>query len=154
MLKEEWEDAIKNFDITLKHTVALQPIYWKARRQKAICHMALKQWDKAAFDLKLFTKRKFEQGNPNLEWRRQAFYNYGKVLIELERYDDALSALDAAAVLDEHLSVSQAELLRFRGIAKKEIGKNGFVKDLKDAADLGDKIAKSLLKEMQKPKVK
>lgn len=145
VIKEEWEEAIENYDITLKHTVALQPIYWKARRQKSICHIKLKQWDKAAFDLKLFTKRTFTDDNPNKEWKKQAFFNYAVVLQEMDETDDILKSLDAALELPEHPSVSIAEILRTRGLAKQKMGKNGFIKDLKDASDLGDKIAKGAL---------
>ena len=153
-IQEDWENAIKNYDITLKNTVALQPIYWKARRQKAYCHIQLKQWEKAAFDLKLFTKRPFDTDNPNYPWLKQAYYQYGMVLVELENYDEALASLDAAVNLPAHSSVSDAELLRYRGIAKQKIGKNGFIKDLKDASDLGDKIATTLLKELSQAKAK
>jgi len=144
-IQGEWEEAIKNFDITLKHTVALQPIYWKARRQKASCHIELKQWDKAAFDLKLFTKRAFNEDNPNFEWKKQAYYNYALVQLELDDMSDVLRCLDEAMALPDHPTVSTAEILRTRGITKQKMGKNGFIKDLKDAADLGDKIAKGLL---------
>ena len=153
VIKEEWEEAIENYDITLKHTVALQPIYWKARRQKSICHIKLKQWDKAAFDLKLFTKRTFTDDNPNKEWKKQAFFNYAVVLQEMDETDDILKSLDAALELPEHPSVSIAEILRTRGLAKQKMGKNGFIKDLKDASDLGDKIAKGALTARGKKKV-
>lgn len=152
VIKEEWEDAIKNFDITLKNTVALQPIYWKARRQKAICHIELKQWEKAIFDLKLFTKRKFTEDNPNYSWRKQAFYLYAKVLMESDNHVDALAALEEALALPDHPAVVHAELLRMRAVCRIETGKNGFVKDLKDASEMGDKIAAQILKERSKAK--
>lgn len=151
-MQENWEEAIKNFDVTLKHTVALQPIYWKARRQKSLCHIELKQWEKAAFDLKLFTRRKFTEDNPNFAWRKQGFYLYAKVLMEQEEFAEALANLDAALELPEHSAVKDAELLRRRAVCKKETGKNGFIKDLKDASDLGDKIAAAMLKERGKAK--
>ena len=154
IIQEEWEEAIKNFDVTLKHTVALQPIYWKARRQKAICHIELKQWEKAAFDLKLFTKRAFTEDNPNFIWRKQAFFNYGKVLLAMEDYDEALVTLDSAVELIGNKSVIEAELLRTRGVAKKLTGKNGYIKDLKDAADMGDSIAVTMLKDISASKTK
>ena len=153
-LQEEWDEAIKNYDITLKHTVALQPIYWKARRQKAHCHIELKQWAKAAFDLKLFSKRVFPEDNPNFEWKKQAHFNYALVLLEMDETEDVLKNLDAALELPEHPTVNTAEILRTRGMAKQKMGKNGFIKDLKDAADMGDKIAKTVLAERGKSKKK
>lgn len=152
LLQEEWENAIKNFDITLKNTVALQPIYWKARRQKAHCHIQLHQWEKAAFDLKLFTKRKFKEDNPNFSFYKEAFYNYGFVLLQMEEYEDAIKAFDTALEQEDHPAVNDAFIYRHRGLSKEKIGKNGFIKDLKDASDLGDKFATRYLKERGKAK--
>ena len=44
--------------------------------------------------------------------------------------------------------LKEAEILLVRGLAKKEAGKNGYIKDIKDAAKLGDKKAKTLLGQM------
>jgi tetratricopeptide (TPR) repeat protein len=149
MLKEEWAEAIVNFDETIKKSIALQPVYWKSRRLKSQCHINLKEYEKAAFDLKLFTNRRFGKDNPNFGWRRWAYYNYGLVLMELELHKEALVALEKASELPEvNDGIEIASLLRLRGQAKKLAGKNGFVKDIKDAAEMGDKQALALLAEM------
>ena len=141
------EDAVKDLELAIKKAVALQPIYWKARRMKADCHMKLGQYNQAEFDLKLFTKRKFDENNPNFLWRRLAFFNYGLVLLELEKFEEALEAFEECLAIEEgNDSLSEATMLMHRGIAKQKIGKSGFIKDLKQAADLGNKSAKSLLK--------
>ncbi|MBK9734888.1 MAG: hypothetical protein IPO92_07950 [Saprospiraceae bacterium] len=152
MLKEEWMEAILNLDESIKKSIALQTLYWKSRKLKAECHIKLKEWQKAAFDLKLFTSRAFESDNPNKFWVRWSFYQYGLVLLELEEYVDALKAFDKAINLPDNPEdgVDAAELLTYRGIAKQKAGKSGYVKDIKDAAAKGSKKAKSLIKTINK----
>ena len=43
-------------------------------------------------------------------------------------------------------AVTNAEKLRYRGLAKQKAGQNGFKKDIKEAANLGDAEAAELLK--------
>lgn len=147
MIKEEWDDAIINLEESIKKSIALQPVYWKSRKLKAECHIHLKQWDKAAFDLKLFSNRTFKETDANKFWKRWAFYHYGMVLIELEEYVDAIKALDKAVALPEVQDhVLESDILTLRGIAKQKAGKNGYAKDLKDAASKGSIKAANLLK--------
>ncbi|KXK37793.1 MAG: hypothetical protein J5I52_11985 [Saprospiraceae bacterium] len=151
MLREEWEIAIENLDESIKKSIALQTLYWKSRRLKSECHIKLKEWQKAAFDLKLFTNRKFAEDDPNKYWLRWAYYHYGIVLLELEDFQEALKAFDKAADLPEvNDGVSEVDILTFRGIAKQKTGKSGYVKDIKEAAAKGGKRAKSMLKNIQK----
>ncbi|HPK08848.1 MAG TPA: hypothetical protein P5235_01315 [Saprospiraceae bacterium] len=146
MIKEDWSGAIENFDEAIKKSIALQPLYWKSRRLKAECHIKLKEYDKAAFDLKLFTNRNFSKDNPNYGWKRWAYFYYGYVLLELDQNKEALEAFERASELPEvNDGIQKAALLRLRGEAKRKAGKNGFVKDIKDAAEMGDDIAKELL---------
>jgi Tfp pilus assembly protein PilF len=149
MLKEEWEEAINNLEETIKKSIAHQPVYWKARKLKAECHIQLKQWDKAAFDLNLFTNRSFKNDDPNKFWRRWAFYQYGVVLMMQESYADAIKAFDKALSLPEVADdIKEADILTLRGEAKQKAGKTGYAKDLKDAASKGSKKATNLLKRM------
>ncbi|MBC7886037.1 MAG: hypothetical protein H7X99_11225 [Saprospiraceae bacterium] len=150
MSKEEWKEAIENLDESIKKSIALQTLYWKSRKLKAECHIQLKEWQKAAFDLKLFTTRTFETDNPNKFWLRWAFYQYGLVLMELEDFPEALRSFDKASNLPVVADgISEADLLTYRGIAKQKAGKNGYVKDIKDAAKKGGKKAKHILKSLQ-----
>lgn len=149
ILEEHWEEAIEDLETTIKLSVALQSIYWKSRRKKAMCHMKLNQFEKAEFDLKLFTRRNFTEDDPNFEWVPWANYQYGLVLNEVEKYDEALVELEKAKEsLDKLKGIDTPEFLRNMGIAKKNAGKNGYIKDLKEASKLGDKKAKELLKEL------
>lgn len=145
--EKSYEEAIKDFDKCLKCSVALQEIYWKARRLKSFCHIQLKQYELAEFDLKLFCNRKFSENSSLNYWKEWAFFHYGTVLLELEKYTEALEAFEnALAIENEKNNISQAEKLRYRGIAKQKAGKNGFISDFKEAADLGDKPSKEILK--------
>lgn len=149
MLEENWTDAIQDFEMTTKYAIALQPVYWKARRLKAQCHIKLKEWNKAEFDLRFYTKRSFEKEDPNFVWRRWAFYHYGLVLMELGKYSDAIAAFDQSLVqVSTFGQIEDAQLYKWRGLAKHKAGKTGFAKDLKEASKLGDKQATTLLKEL------
>lgn len=148
--EKNWAEAIEDLDKAIKLSVALQPIYWNARRLKSICHMNQKEFDKAEFDLKLFTKRVFTEDNPNFKWNTWAHYQYAEVLMELEKYEEALEEYEKASAEDSPAikGIPKALIIRKRALAKKELGKNGVLADLKQASDLGDKVAVKLLKEM------
>lgn len=149
MSEESWEEAIVDFEQAIKLSVALQPIYWEARRKKAVCHMNVDEYAKAEFDLKLFTNRKFKDTNPNIHYKPWAQYFYGEVLMELEKYEEALEAFELASSDDNPpiKDIPKGQIIRQRALAKQELGKNGVVADLKQASELGDKIATKLLKE-------
>lgn len=147
MFEKDWEAAVEDFQQAIKLSVALQPIYWKARRLKALCHIKLKQYEDAEFDLKLFTKRKFKETNPNYSWLATANYYYGEVLSELENYEEALLAFEKATE-SELKGVKKAVAIRKKAIVKQELGQNGYISDLKEAADLGDAVAERLLSEV------
>lgn len=148
LVNKDFEPAIADFDQAVKKSVALEPIHWKGRRLKGYCHIMIKQYHKAIFELKLFTSRSFPADNPNEFWKRWAFFYYGVALMEVENYTEALAAFDAASKLEVVKDgVEPKDILRNRGICKQKSGKNGYIKDIKDAAALGDTIATSMLKE-------
>lgn len=150
ILKSEWQQAIENLDESIKKSIALQTLYWKSRKLKAECHIQLKEWQKAAFDLKLFTNRSFDKNDPNRYWIRWANYNYGLILIELEEYLEAMKAFDKAAEAPDVMDgISEADILTNRGLAKQKAGKSGYAKDIKDAAAKGGKKAKNILKSLK-----
>lgn len=149
IINDDLENAINDLELTLKKSIALQPIYWTARRVKADCLIKEERFEEAAFDLKLFTNRKFTEDNPNYKWRKEALSTYGKVLLDLEQYDEALKAFDAAFDIEENADGKDSgRRLYFRGVAKQRAGKSGFIKDIKKAADLGISEAADLLAEI------
>jgi len=146
IVKDEFQEAIDNLELVCKKSLALQPIYWKARRSKADCHFKLKQFEKAEFDLKLFTKRNFADDDPNFGWKRHAFYNYGRVLFELEKFADAISAFQSALEIENGIdNIPMEDIYFYLGSSKKKAGKNGYVSDLKKASEMGSKSAKKVL---------
>jgi len=145
--KNELDNAIESLDLAIKKSVALQAIHWTSRRLKGKMHLRKAEFKKAEFEYKLFTKRKFPKGNANIMWRREAFFDYGRVLLGLEDYAEAVNAFESSLDLEEgNDKIPDAEKLRFRGIAKQKAGQNGFKKDIKEAANMGDKEAEELLK--------
>lgn len=146
MMDEEWEKAILDWTHVIKKTIPLQPLYWQARRTKANCHFYLRQFDKAAVELKFFTNRKFTADNPNYKWRKDAFFKYGQALLEVGDLKDSLKAFNTAIDLGaEEKEQPEADQLLYRGIARHRVGESGFAKDWKQAAKLGSKQASELL---------
>jgi len=149
ILDGEKEAALKSFESAIKKSVALQSIHWKARRSKGKIHLELEQFEKAAFDLKLFANRKFDKENPNYKWNKEGHFLYGKSLLGLEKYIEAIEQFELALDQDEdQYEIATSEILRYRGLAKKQAGQNGYIKDIKDAAEMGDSEAVELLKEI------
>jgi tetratricopeptide (TPR) repeat protein len=147
---KDFDAAVQDFDQAIKKSVALETIHFKARRIKAYTHMQLLEYDKAVYELGLVTKRTFKEGDDNVFWRRWALYYYGKALMACEKFDLAIDAFDNALKLPElDDNIKEIDLLRNRAICKKNAGKNGFLKDLKDALSKGDSQADLLLKEYQ-----
>lgn len=140
-------EAIEALGFAIKTSVALQAIHWKSRRLKGGLHLDLGEFEKAEFELKLFTKRKFDETNPNYIWNKFGFFIYGKTLVGLEKYNEAVEAFEHALDIDhEQENLPDSVILRFRGLAKQKAGQNGYIKDIKDAAEMGDKEAAELLK--------
>lgn len=146
IIKEDYAEAIDQLELVCKKSLALQSIYWKARRLKADCHFKIKEYDKAEFDLKLFTKRHFEETDPNYAWKRHALYFYGRVLFEQEKFAEAIPVFQEAIDQEEGIDTIPLEDMYFHlGSSKKNAGKNGYVSDLKKASDMGSKFAVAAL---------
>lgn len=144
------EEAIECYEETLKKSVALQSLYWRARLRKAECHIDLKQWEPAIFDLKFFTKRGFQKDDSNLQRRPRAFALYGKVLFETGDYETALLNLDKALQMSDEISkeFDRQEALFYRAITKHKLGKKDFKSDLQAASDQGHTKAIEYLSEL------
>jgi len=146
-LQKKFKEAIHDFDMTIKTSIPLEPIYFQARRFKAECHFELKDYEGALADLKYFCNRNFKDGNPNIPYKRQVWFNYGKALLEVGEYEKAFNAFDQVLILEEGKDrISDADKYLYRGIAREKAGKNGFIKDWKEAEKLGSKKATKLLK--------
>ncbi len=146
---EDYEDAVQDLASAIKGSIPLQPMYWQARRMKADCHFKLDEYDKAATELKFFTRREFSPDDPNYRWRKRAFFNYGRALMETGKYADAIAAFDNSLSIEGvDDDIQDAEPLLYRGIALKKAGKAGFRKDWEEAANRGSKRAAELLEQV------
>lgn len=142
------EQAIENFELTLKKSVALETLYWKARLKKAECHIELGQWEKAEFDLKFYTKRKFAADNSNNFKKAYSFVLYASVLHEQGKNTEALEEVKKAMETPEaqrKKSYSLSDALYTQGMIRKSMGKRDFKKILKNAAAEGSKEAEEVL---------
>ncbi len=136
--QEKYQEAIDQLELACKKSLALQSIYWKARRLKADCHIKLEQWEKAEFDLKLFSKRNFSKDNDNYGYKRHALYFYGRTLVEQEKYVEAIAAFDSALKIEDGIdNIPVEDIYFYLGTAKKLGGKTGYTKDFKKATELG-----------------
>ena len=145
MRQEQWEEALEDLDMTTKKAIALQPVYWKARRRKAYCYINLGQYENAAKELMLFTKRNYEKDNPNYAYLRECYAKYAEVLIKLDRPEEALEAIVKGIELtDQEEYAPEKRLLTLRGLAKHKLGEGG-QDDLQRAAELGSDEAEKLL---------
>ncbi|HMP29250.1 MAG TPA: tetratricopeptide repeat protein, partial [Saprospiraceae bacterium] len=144
-------DAAKNdFDQAIKKSVALEAVHWKSRRLKGYVHYQLKEFDRAIFELRLFTNRNFAEDDTNHGWKRWAYYHYGLALLDNQNFEEAVEAFNKAAdLLDVRDDVAKEDILRNRALSKKQAGKNGYIKDLKEASELGDAKSVVLLKEIK-----
>lgn len=141
------EGAIEDFGMTIKTSIPLQPIYWKARRAKANCHMLLDDLEGATQDLKFFSKRNFPNDHPCKPYKREMTFHYGKALLKAGQAEEALDVFNTVFEIKEGKDkISDADKYLYRGIARKSAGKNGFLKDWKEAQKLGSKKATELLK--------
>jgi tetratricopeptide (TPR) repeat protein len=146
--RKQYDKAIKDFEATIKNSIALQEIQWNSRLLVAECYSIKGNLKKAIFNLKLFTNRKFPPGSRLHAFKKKALFDYAEVLIRTEAYEGALKAIEKAMNLpseSESSTISMDQLLTLRGKARHLIGAQGFAADWKKAADLGSKEAKELL---------
>ena len=144
-LEKDFEGAISDFESCCKFAIAWQSVYWRSRRKKAEAHIKLKQFDKAEFDLRYLTNRKFNENDPNYSWVRWSHFQYGKVLAKLDRPEDAVKQFDLAIKLPSKGRVPDKSILFTRGDVKQKAGFSGFKADFTAAADLGHKTAQNRL---------
>jgi len=146
--KEEWQEAISDLSLAIKTSLALQDIHWAARRMKGECHLKLNQYEEAEFEFRFFNKRVFKEKSPNAKYVRTTLFNHGKVLLELQKYPEAIATFDRLMKLEtsaDNSNITEADILVYRGISRKSAGKNGFKSDWNAAKKLGSEHAIQLL---------
>jgi len=78
MLKNEWENAVQDFDNTIKLSLAVQPIHWLARLRKGECLYHAKRYAEAIPELKFFLQKKFAESDPCFRFRPKAEFLMGE----------------------------------------------------------------------------
>lgn len=122
MKQGELRKAIEDFDKAIRNSIAHEAIYWKSRKLKGECHIQLQEYAKAAFEFKLFTKRNFAESDPNRDALKDAFFLFGRALLESGKPDEALKALNNAKKLKVGKeSFSQAEWKTYHQQAKEAV---------------------------------
>ncbi len=139
--------ALEYLENTVRKSVALESLHWRARLKKAECHIELQEFDKAAFELKFFTSRKFEKGDPNIRRRAKAYALYGHVYYELGEHENAIAAIDKAfqQYTPDSKDFNEQESFYYKALAKKMLGKKDYLEDLKKASAAGFAPASELL---------
>lgn len=150
IMQKKDAEAIVELTKAIKQSIPLQPIHWNARRLKAECHLRREEFKEAATELKFFTQRAFTEDNPNFEKLRKAWYNYGKALMALNEFSEAQKAFNNALEAKRFEGdVSDAEIYLNRGLALRQGGQSGYLRDWKTAADQGLARAAELLEEVK-----
>lgn len=72
MIKNDWDNAVLDFDQTIKKSLAVQPIHWLARLRKGDSLFHAKRYKEAIPELKFFLQRKFQESDPNLRFKSKA----------------------------------------------------------------------------------
>lgn len=110
--QNDFAGAIPDLEKAHKTSIPLQPIYWKARRVKAECHLKLQEYANAVAELKLVTQREFTPFDSNYKWRRKAWYNYGQALLATGDKVEAIKALQAAIhIPDGEGNITDADIM-------------------------------------------
>jgi tetratricopeptide (TPR) repeat protein len=145
--KQDLQGAIADLTKAISTSIPHQSVYWSARRLKGELHLQLDEFSKTIFELKLVTKRKFKEDDPNYKWQKNALYNYGRALFESGEYDKAVEAFNCMFEFDasREEAPSKADQFFNRGLARQKAGESGYVNDLKEAAERGSAKAAELL---------
>lgn len=146
MMHSAFASALADLEMALKTSIPHQPVYWKARRLKGEAHLEREEFTLAEQDLRLFIKRNFKTEDSNFAWRRKVWYNYGRALLGLSRFQEAAEAFHQAVELESAKgNLPLSDCLYHRGIALKKAGKEGYHSDLDAAAKQGSERAARML---------
>ena len=140
------QEAIDDLGMVYKYSVAVQAIYWQARRTKAELHLQLEQWEEAVKEMKFFLAKNFDPQDPNYEAVNEIRLEYAKVLYRLERYDEALEAFNEVAELESDDTIDMAcEANCYKGNILKAKGKQGYKRNFARANELNSSFAEKLM---------
>lgn len=150
LVKKDYRNALADLEKAIKNSIPHQPVFWSARRLKGEIHLLLEEYQEAIFELKLVTKRKFRNDDPNAKWQIRALFNYGKALYFTGEYAEAVSVFDQLMTMEQEgkMIPPKSQQFYYRTLAKKNAGKGGYLSDLKEAATLGSEEASAMLESL------
>jgi tetratricopeptide (TPR) repeat protein len=133
------EEALNYYEKTIPRALAVQGIYWEARREKARVLQDLSKGDLAMAEYRLLTKKQFPSEDPNFEKRGEDAIAYTKLLLEKEESEQACDVLDG--ILEGNLQGlsdnNLAELYYLRSQSRLLSNKKGHKQDLETAEKFG-----------------
>lgn len=133
------EEAVKYYDISLPRALAVQPIYWETRREKAKALIEMGQREKAMAEYKLLCRKEFNSTDSNYEKRGEDVIIYTKLLIEKGEFNVSVELLDG--ILESNFkdlpTQTVAELFYLRSVSKLNANKKGYKQDLETAGKMG-----------------
>jgi tetratricopeptide (TPR) repeat protein len=140
MLKNDWEGAASDFDLSIKRSVALQPVHWLSRLKKGECLFHAKKYAEAAAELKLYLMRNFTPSDPNYTRRHRASILLGKALVATRDINGAMNAFRQAKACSDcaELAPGEANLLT-------RVETPDFARDLEAAVQKSPSEAVSML---------
>jgi tetratricopeptide (TPR) repeat protein len=78
MLKNEWDNAVNDFDNAIKRSLAIQPVHWLARLRKGDSLYHAKRYAEAIKELDFFLKKEFSETHPAYRFRLKAEFLIGE----------------------------------------------------------------------------
>ena len=140
------QEAIDDLQAVCKHSIAIQPHYWQARRIKAELHLELDQIDEALQEMKFFLAKNFDKSDPNYPKVNQVRLTYAKLLYQHEKLNESLEQFEILAEAEKGDDVDLlCETLCYRGKLLQTLGKKNFKKLFQKASELNSDFAEKLL---------
>ncbi|MEO7174565.1 MAG: tetratricopeptide repeat protein [Saprospiraceae bacterium] len=138
------DKAMEDLQETLRLSLALQSIQWKARRRKATLHIAKKEFAEAARELELFTKKAFTPADSNYQDRKEAYLSLARAYTGMSRYGDALACYEKALKIENEALPLSGEDYFHLAMMRKHVGQDPQA-DLIEAVRLGYEAAAEMI---------
>lgn len=121
--RKDWEAAAEDFTAVTKNSIPYQAIYWLAQVALGDAYLKLNRPDDALRVFNMFFKRK--QRIASLDrYDRRVSYEFGKLLTNAGRYDEAYKAFEASLAANEDPKAPSVNKIHYHyGQAYEKAGK-------------------------------
>ena len=124
MTQGRFQSALEDLELAIKSSIPHQTIFWKARRLKGEAHLEREEFKLAETELRFFLNRNFKQGDPNAGWRRKALFNFGRALMQMDKFREAAEAFEQSLAIESAKdAIPYSDRLHFRDLALQELEK-------------------------------